>query len=115
MVDGLVELLLLLDACRRGRAERITAVVSYVGHAREDRRDQPGEAVGARAVTVRATSLVGVAVARLDGLPLRRLVVTDTLPAPPGSPTWLDVRSVAPVPAEALQRLQGNQPPGGAG
>jgi len=48
--DHLVELLLLLDACHRGGAGRITAVVPYFGYARQDRRSRTGEAVGARVV-----------------------------------------------------------------
>ncbi len=48
--DNVVELLLLLDACRRAGAGRVTAVVPYFGYARQDRRSKAGEAVGARVI-----------------------------------------------------------------
>lgn len=50
VAEHLLELLFLADACRRGGAARITAVIPYFGYARQDRRTGPGEPVGGRVV-----------------------------------------------------------------
>lgn len=48
---SLIELALLADACKRADCARLTVVMPYVGYARQDRRTQDGQAVGARVVT----------------------------------------------------------------
>ncbi|MHC4875670.1 MAG: ribose-phosphate diphosphokinase [Planctomycetota bacterium] len=38
--DNLMELLVMIDACARASAERITPIIPYFGYARQDRKDQ---------------------------------------------------------------------------
>ncbi len=83
VAEHTVELLLLLDACRRAGAGRITAVVPYFGYARQDRRTVAGEAVGAR-VVVEAIAHAGA----------DRMIVVD-----PHSPGF---EAICPIPVEVL-------------
>jgi ribose-phosphate pyrophosphokinase len=85
--DNLMELILLIDACRRAGAFRVTAVVPYFGYARQDRRNRPGEAVGGR-----------VAVDMIAAAGADRLVVVD--------PHASGFEAMCSIPVETLTALR---------
>ena len=66
--DSLMELLVMIDACRRASAARITAVVPYFGYSRQDRRPRATRsAITAKLV---ANMIAGAGVDRLLTLDL---------------------------------------------
>ena len=94
--DNLMELLVAIDALKRGSAARITAVLPYFGYARQDRKTGPRTPISAKLVA----NLITVAGAdRILTMDLH----TPQLPFPPqaeGSRMsfWLnDASSVVPV------------------
>ena len=64
--DNLMELLVALDAIRRGSARRITAVIPYFGYARQDRKSGPRTPISAKLVANLITTAGADRVLTLD-------------------------------------------------
>jgi ribose-phosphate pyrophosphokinase len=62
----LMELLIMIDACRRASAMRITAVLPFFGYARQDRKDQPRVPITAKLVANLITAAGASRVLTLD-------------------------------------------------
>lgn len=60
--DNLLELLLMVDAAKRASARSIVAVIPYFGWARQDRKDKPRVAIGAKLI---ADMLAAAGIGRL--------------------------------------------------
>ena len=54
--DNIMELLVCLDALRRGSARRVTAVLPYYGYARQDRKSGPRTPISAKLLANLITS-----------------------------------------------------------
>jgi ribose-phosphate pyrophosphokinase len=77
--EHLLELTLLSDACRRAGAKSVSAVVPYLGYARQDRRETGREPLGARVV---AELLAAGRIDRLVCLDLHSRAVEGCFPQP---------------------------------
>lgn len=64
--DNLMELLIMMDACRRASAKRIICVLPYYGYARQDRKDQPRVPITAKLVANLLTTAGASRILTLD-------------------------------------------------
>jgi ribose-phosphate pyrophosphokinase len=64
--DNLMEMLILLDACRRSSASRITAVMPYFGYGRQDRKDRPRVPITAKLICDLITSAGATRILSMD-------------------------------------------------
>jgi ribose-phosphate pyrophosphokinase len=95
--DNIMELLIMLDACRRSSANRVTAVVPYFGYARQDRKDRPRVPITAKLVSDLITSAGATRVLTMD---LHAAQIQGFFNIP------VDHLFAAPVLIEELRRLE---------
>ena len=95
--DSLMELLIILDACRRSSANRVTAVIPYFGYARQDRKDRPRVPITAKLVCDLLTSAGAMRVLAMD---LHAAQIQGFFNIP------VDHLFAAPILIEELRRLE---------
>lgn len=89
--DNLMELLVMIDACRRASAGRITAVIPYFGYARQDRKAKSRDPISAKLV---ANMLTAAGANRVLTMDLHAAQIQGFFDIPVdhllGSPTFVD-------------------------
>ncbi|MFO7937845.1 MAG: ribose-phosphate pyrophosphokinase [Kiritimatiellia bacterium] len=99
--EMLMELLIMIDAARRGSARRITAVLPYYGYARQDRKDQPRVPITAKLV---ANLLVAAGANRVLTMDLHAQQIQGFFDIP------VDHLHAAPVMVKYLREIKLNKP-----
>ena len=95
--DAVMELLIILDACRRSSATRVTAVIPYFGYGRQDRKDRPRVPITAKLVCDLLTSAGAMRILTMD---LHAAQIQGFFNIP------VDHLFAAPVLIEELRRLE---------
>ena len=89
--DHLMELLVMIDACRRASAGRITAVIPYFGYARQDRKAKSRDPISAKLV---ANMIAAAGANRVLTMDLHAAQIQGFFDIPVdhllGSPTFVD-------------------------
>ena len=89
--DNLMELLVMIDACRRASAGRITAVIPYFGYARQDRKAKSRDPISAKLV---ANMLTAAGANRILTMDLHAAQIQGFFDIPLdhllGNPTFVD-------------------------
>ncbi len=99
--DNIMELLLLIDAAKRASAARVTAVIPYFGYGRQDRKDQPRVAIGAKLV---ANLIVAAGADRVVSIDFHQHQIQGFFDIP------VDHLYAAPVITTYFRALQERQP-----